>query len=105
MTKKKKQTRYEEIQALKDDKINVLLAGASGCGKSTLINAILGSSQAPEGAGITTTEIGIYQNEQLPFRMIDTVGYEYSFVKQYRIRRELARFSRSGIRTKDTEKL
>lgn len=105
MTKKKKQTRYEEIQALKDDKINVLLAGASGCGKSTLINAILGSSQAPEGAGIATTEIGIYQNEQLPFRMIDTVGYEYSFLKQYRIRRELARFSRSGIRTKDTAKL
>ena len=105
-TEKMKSPVYEQILDLNDDKINILVLGTSGSGKSTLINAVLNEDKAATGIGeAVTREIAIYQNEELPFRMIDTVGYEYGFFRQNRIKRELRKFSKEGVKTKDIEKL
>ena len=103
---KKRTPKYEQIIAMDDNKINVLILGTSGCGKSTLINAILEANKAPTGIGeAVTKEIAIYQNNVLPFRMIDTVGFEYGIFKQNRIKRDIAKFSMEGVRTSNVEKL
>lgn len=108
-TKKKtirRAPKYEQILAMDDDKINVLILGTSGCGKSTLINSILEANEAPTGVGeAVTKEIAIYQNEKLPFRMIDTIGYEYGLFKQNHIKRDISKFCKEGVRSKDVEKL
>ncbi len=65
---------------------NVLIVGNSGVGKSTLINAVLGEEVAATGWGThgTTTELEIYESpdKKVPFRIIDTIGFEPSFFKQ-----------------------
>lgn len=108
-TKKKvirKAPKYEQILAMDDDKINVLILGTSGCGKSTLINSILEANEAPTGVGeAVTKEIAIYQNDKLPFRMIDTIGYEYGLFKQNHIKRDISKFCKEGVKSKDVEKL
>ncbi len=65
------------------EKGNVLVIGNSGVGKSTLINAVLGEEKAKTGWGTksTTSKLDIYESEQLPFRLIDTVGFEPSLIK------------------------
>jgi len=57
---------------------NVLVIGNSGVGKSTLINAVLGEEQAATGWGTkgTTEKLKIHESDKLPFRIIDTVGFE-----------------------------
>ncbi|HZK62452.1 MAG TPA: GTPase [Anaerovoracaceae bacterium] len=64
---------------------NVLVIGNSGVGKSTLINAVLGEERAETGWGTkgTTKELAIYNSEKIPFRIIDTVGFEPSFIKEF----------------------
>ena len=59
-------------------KANVLFLGNSGVGKSTLINAIMNDDAAETGIGITgtTKELKTYENEEVPFRIIDTIGFE-----------------------------
>lgn len=56
---------------------NVLFLGNSGVGKTTLINSILGTDAAT-GIGVsgTTKELKIYENNEVPFRIIDTIGFE-----------------------------
>ena len=65
---------------------NVLIIGNSGVGKSTLINAVLGKEVAPTGWGTrgTTDKLEIYQSpdNKVPFRIIDTIGFEPSYLKQ-----------------------
>ena len=63
---------------------NVLVIGNSGVGKSTLINAVLGEEKATTGwenSG-TTDHLEIYENDEIPFRIIDSVGFEPSFFKK-----------------------
>ena len=57
---------------------NVLVVGNSGVGKSTLINAVLGENKAAAGFGIqgTSSEITVYEGEDIDFNLIDTVGFE-----------------------------
>lgn len=64
---------------------NVLVIGNSGVGKSTLINAVLGEEVAQTGWGTkgTTAELAIYESDKIPFRIIDTVGFEPSFIKEH----------------------
>ena len=66
---------------------NVLIIGNSGVGKSTLINAVLGDEVAETGWGTegTTRELAIKESpdKKVPFRIIDTVGFEPSFFKQH----------------------
>ncbi len=63
---------------------NVLVIGNSGVGKSTLINAVLGEEKATTGWGSsgTTDHLEIYENDEIPFRIIDSVGFEPSFFKK-----------------------
>lgn len=97
---------YEQIIDMNDGRINVMLLGTSGCGKSTLINALLGEERAVTGIGeAITKEIAVYQNDVLPFRMIDTVGYEFDFFHQHKIKNDIAKFGREGVRQKNMEKL
>ena len=99
-------TGYEQTIDMGDGRINVLLLGTSSCGKSTLINALLGEDKAATGIGeAVTREIAVYQNDILPFRMIDTMGYEFDFFRQNRIKKEIAGFGREGVRNRNVEKL
>lgn len=63
---------------------NVLVIGNSGVGKSTLINAVLGDEKAKTGWGTkgTTDHLEIYESDEIPFRIIDSVGFEPSFIKK-----------------------
>ncbi len=65
---------------------NILVIGNSGVGKSTLINAVIGEEVAPTAYGThgTTPELKIYENENIPFRLIDTIGFEPSLFKRYK---------------------
>ena len=97
---------YEEIIDMNDGRINVMLLGTSGCGKSTLINAMLGEEKAGTGIGDPVTkEIAVYQSDSLPFRMIDTAGYEFDFFHQHKTRNDIAKFGKEGVRQKNVEKL
>lgn len=61
-----------------------MVIGNSGVGKSTLINAVLGEERALTGYGLggTTKDLEIYESEELPFRVIDTIGFEPTFLKE-----------------------
>lgn len=65
---------------------NVLVIGNSGVGKSTLINSVLGEDVAATGWGTrgTTQSLEIYESKdkKVPFRIIDTIGFEPSLLKQ-----------------------
>lgn len=65
---------------------NVLVIGNSGVGKSTLINAVLGEDRAEISWGTkgTTRELKLYETKDIPFKIIDSVGFEPSFFKEQR---------------------
>lgn len=65
---------------------NVLVIGNSGVGKSTLINAVLGKNVAYASYGTegTTNRLEIYKSNDIPFQLIDSVGFEPSFIKEQR---------------------
>lgn len=105
-TKKNQKPTFEKLIDLEDNKINVMLLGVSGCGKSTLINSLLGDDLAKTGVGEAVTDtISVYESEELSIRMIDTVGYEFGAHRQNIIKRELAKFSKEGVKTADVTKL
>ena len=63
---------------------NVLVIGNSGVGKSTLINAVLGGEKALTGYGIKgmTEKLELYESDKIPFRIIDSIGFEPTFMKE-----------------------
>lgn len=67
---------------------NVLVIGGSGVGKSTLINALLSEDEVEKrqktayGIEGTTKEPGIVEPDGVPFRLIDTIGFEMSYFKR-----------------------
>ena len=65
---------------------NVLVIGNSGVGKSTLINAVLGEkkTKANWGGQGMTDRLEVYESEAIPFRLIDTVGFEPSFLRAHK---------------------
>ncbi len=69
---------------VKMKKGNVLVIGNSGVGKSTLINAVLGEEVARTSYGTkgTTPKLDIYESEKIPFRLIDTIGFEPGFLQK-----------------------
>ena len=80
---------------------NVLVIGNSGVGKSTLINAVLGDDRAVTGFGTagTTKELSIYESEKLPFRVIDTVGFEPSPIKEMGAVNAVKKWSKNSAKT------
>lgn len=79
---------------------NVLVIGNSGVGKSTLINAVLGENVAETSYGTTgTTKVmKIYSSDQIPFRIIDTVGFEPTFFKTQRAIKEVNKWSKNSAK-------
>ena len=78
---------------------NVLVIGNSGVGKSTLINAVLGKECAVTNFGGTTgttKELTIYESESVPFRIIDTVGFEPSWIKEFKAINAVKKWSRES---------
>lgn len=73
------------LKEITEERGNVLVIGNSGVGKSTLINAVLGDERAESGWGKkgTTKELAIYDSKNIPFRIIDTVGFEPSLIKEF----------------------
>lgn len=64
---------------------NVLVIGNSGVGKSTLINSVLGKEVAKTGWGThgRTDRLEIYgEDSDVPFNVIDTIGFEPGFLKE-----------------------
>ncbi len=101
-----KNLEFVERAIIDDQKINVLVMGASGAGKSTLINATLGAERAKVGDGeAVTKKTKIYERKDLPFRLIDTAGLEFSIRKQEKVKRQLAGWSEEGLTRKDMTKL
>ena len=77
---------------------NVLVIGNSGVGKSTLINAVLGNDVAKTGYGTsgTTDELEIHESEKIPFRVIDTIGFEPTFFKEQQAINAVKRWSKES---------
>lgn len=101
-----KSLEFVERPVLDDNKINVLVMGISGAGKSTLINAVLGEERARVGDGAAVTQrMRIYEREDVPFRMVDTVGLEYNYLRQQKILKDLSKWSEDGLNRKNMRKL
>jgi len=79
---------------------NVLVIGNSGVGKSTLINAVLGENVAETGWGTsgTTPELTIYESEEIPFRIIDSIGFEPSFFKEMKAINAVKKWSKDSAK-------
>ena len=91
-----------EEKAYTKERANVLVIGNSGAGKSTLINSILGDKRAEAKSGEAVTQrLAIYENIHLPFRLIDTIGFEFDIIKQWKAINAVKRWSRDSI-TKDS---
>lgn len=82
------------------EKGNVLVIGNSGVGKSTLINAVLGEDVAVTGYGPTgtTKELTIYESNDIPFRVIDTVGFEPSWFSELEAINSVKRWSKNSAK-------
>lgn len=82
------------------EKGNVLVIGNAGVGKSTLINAVLGEERAVTGFGTagTTRELSIYESTQLPFRIIDSVGFEPSPLKELAAVNAVKKWSKNSVK-------
>ena len=80
------------------EKGNVLVIGNSGVGKSTLINAVLGEEKAKTGCGTkgTTEYLEIYESDEVPFRIIDSV--EPSFIKKRQAVHAVKKWSRESAK-------
>ena len=88
------------------EKGNVLVIGNSGVGKSTLINAVLGEEKTKTswgGSKGTTDKLDIYENERIPFRIIDTIGFEPSIFQQNKAVNAVKKWSKDSADEKKTE--
>lgn len=79
---------------------NVLVIGNSGVGKSTLINSVFGEEMAKTGWGTegTTSNLEIFESKEIPFRIIDSVGFEPSRIKRKRAINAVKKWSRNSAK-------
>ena len=83
-------------------KMNVLVIGVSGAGKSTLIKAISGI-EVKTGIGEGNTQkIDIYESNTWPIRCIDTKGFEYSILEQWKTIHQVKKYTKEQISNKNS---
>ena len=84
---------------------NVLVIGNSGVGKSTLINAVTQKEDAGTASGIssegTTKDINIYPAEEIGLRLVDTAGFEPSFLKKRKTIHDVQKWSKASVGDED----
>ena len=87
---------------------NVLVIGNSGVGKSTLINAFLNDEERREKKSYTTrgttSKIEVYPANNVPFQLIDTVGFEPSFLKKHAAINEIKKWSKDAAVKKNEDR-
>lgn len=82
---------------------NVFVIGNSGVGKSTLINAVLGEDVAITSWGDkgTTIKLDIYNGE--PFNVIDTIGFEPSWIKSLKAIAAIKKWSHKSAKEENED--
>lgn len=84
-----------------DGKANILVIGTSGAGKSTLINTVIGREVAKVGSGKHVTEkMNTYESDELNFRLIDSRGFEYSFLNTQKAVYDMKSWLKEGLKDK-----
>lgn len=83
----------KSAEKLLDDKLpkaNIMAIGCTGVGKSTLLNAVFGEELAKTGVGRPITdEITLYERENVPVRIWDTMGFELDEEKGRKTKKEI----------------
>lgn len=84
---------------------NVLVLGNPGVGKTTLIEAVMGEEAevTTYGKEGTPKELAIYEEENAPFRIIEAVGYEDSFLKEQQALGSVKKWSKETLKEGDTD--
>lgn len=82
---------------------NVLVLGNSGVGKSTLINAVIGQSVAKTSFGThgTTSSLSLYDSPHIPFRIIDSIGFEPNLKSNIQAVYAVRKWSRNSAKHDD----
>lgn len=82
-------------------KMNVLVLGGSGAGKSTLIKSISGT-EVMTGVGEGNTQrIDVYESTTWPLRCIDTKGFEYNILEQWKTIHQVKKYTKQQISGKE----
>lgn len=86
-----------------DKKMNILVLGASGAGKSTLIKAISGTEVVTGVGEGNTQNIDVYESETWPIRCIDTKGFEYKIIEQWKTIYQIKKFTKKQISSNNSK--
>lgn len=88
------------------EKSNVLVVGFEGVGKSTLIKTVLGDEAMKKAQAVRSgrpEDFQIYENDKVPFRLIDTVGIEPGLFKEQRAVNAVKKWSSNAIKARRKE--
>ena len=86
-----------------NEKMNVLVLGNSGAGKSTLIKAISGTEVLTGVGEGNTQKIDAYDSTTWPIRLIDTKGFEYQLLEQWRTIYQVKKFTKEQVKAEGDE--
>lgn len=88
-----------------NDKANVLLIGNAGSGKSTLIHAILDDRATKTSIGKRGAErMDIYEDDAVPFRLIDTKSIEHNRFHKIRATRQIEKWMKTNYREENRDR-
>lgn len=88
----------------KNEKMNVLVLGISGAGKSTLIKSISGMNVITGVGEGNTQKIKAYESDTWPLVLIDTKGFEYSYLEQIKTIMQIKKYTREQIKIRKKDK-